>query len=696
MGSVPLAFGEWPSPLSPMGAARSAPRFGDLAISTGADGSARVWFSELSDGRNAVWTRDDLGLREVPQVVSARSRLNEYGGGALWVDSAAVYWVEDEDQMVRRLAHGGAEATVLTPEPPVDRAWRYAGGVAVPPGGSGPRWVVCERQRLVGDDGEELDEAINDIVAVRCEPASPVGPPVVLVEGRDFLAAPTVSADGRRLAWLSWDHPDMPWESAELWAGELRGGEHPEVVGARRLAGGRDDVDSAGLGRPVSVCLPGFEPDGELFFCDDRDDRWVLRRVPPPEVPTDGMAERAASAWDGGGEVGEPRWVAGGSRYGFMDRDRVLLAETIDGLDSLRVIESDGRAAAGPLEVTWVEKLVCSGAWMAAVVGRADRLTTVVLARSGGDDADADDADGAAWESSELKPSRPELPEASISPPVPFDFLTTGEVTAHGLFHAPRLEGVEGPPGERPPLVVRIHGGPTAHARAELSTSVQFWTTRGFAVAEVNYRGSSGYGRRYRDLLDGGWGVAEVQDCLAAARHLAAEGLVDPRRCVIRGGSAGGFTALEAVCAEPAADGFGFAAATSLYGVTDLAALATDTHKFEARYLDGLIGPLPEARERYRQRSPLHHAERISAPVLLLQGSDDAVVPPAQAEVLVEAMQANGLDHEYRVYEGEGHGFRRTETVADALEAELRFYGRVLGFRPAPPEGRSEAIRASG
>jgi dipeptidyl aminopeptidase/acylaminoacyl peptidase len=242
---------------------------------------------------------------------------------------------------------------------------------------------------------------------------------------------------------------------------------------------------------------------------------------------------------------------------------------------------------------------------------------------------------------------------------------------------------VRAPAGELPPLLVRIHGGPTAHARAELSSSIQFWTTRGFAVVEVDYRGSTGFGRRYRDLLAGGWGVVEVEDCLAAAHYLAAAGIVDGDRCVIRGGSAGGFTAIEAVCRDPGTGGFGFAAATSLYGVTDLEALARDTHKFESRYLDGLIGPLPSARPTYVARSPLHHAERIASPVLVLQGLEDVVVPPAQAEVLVAAMEENGIDHEYRTYANEGHGFRHPETITDALSAELAFYGRVLGFTPA-------------
>ncbi len=255
---------------------------------------------------------------------------------------------------------------------------------------------------------------------------------------------------------------------------------------------------------------------------------------------------------------------------------------------------------------------------------------------------------------------------------------------AHALFYPPKLDGLAGPAGELPPLVVRIHGGPTAAARGELSASVQFWTTRGFAVADVNYRGSVGYGRAYRNKLLGGWGEVEVQDCICAAEFLAQNSMVDARRCVIRGGSAGGFTALEAVAAEPTPSGFHFAAATTLYGVTDLLTLATDTHKFESRYLDGLIGPLPEAEHIYVARSPMQHPERIKSPVLVLQGLDDTVVPPAQAEAMVEALGAAGIDHEYRSYDGEGHGFRNDSTMIDALEAELAFYQRILRIAHTP------------
>ena len=671
-----VPYGSWPSPLSPAAAASGAPRFTGLALGRSASGEVAVWFAELCGGRNVVSRQDHRGVRRVPQVGSARSRLNEYGGGAFWVGGDVLFWVEDDDQRIRRLDPETSLVEVLTPLPPAPRGWCFAGGVVVPSESfTGDRWMVCERQVLCDGEGNPLEEPRNDLVAVSAAdaPCGEPSDPVVLVEGADFLASPTVSADGTQLAWLRWDHPDMPWDAAELWVAELDVDDVPIVRGGRRVAGGRADGDAARLDRPVSVCLPSWSPDGRLHFCDDREDRWLLRGLTVSGLPCEAGAESAPALWDGGGEVGEPRWIAGTSRYGFLEGGRIVLAETVDGLDRVVVRDAQGAAAPPPVASSHVTDLRADGRVVAMVLGRPDRLTSVVR---------LDTSTDGSWRVRELTDAASPLVDASISSPEPRSFPTPDGELVHALFFPPRLHGVVGPDGERPPLVVRIHGGPTAHAIAELTTSVQFWTTRGFAVVEVNYRGSSGFGRRYRDRLATDWGVLEVQDCITVAAHLAVEGLVDPRRCVIRGGSAGGFTALEAVCA-PERDGFRFAAATSLYGVTDLEALAVDTHKFESRYLDALVGPLPEASERYRDRSPLHHAERIAAPVLLLQGLEDRVVPPEQAEVLVAAMERRGVDHEYRTYDGEGHGFRRPETVVDALGAELAFYGRVLGFSPA-------------
>jgi dipeptidyl aminopeptidase/acylaminoacyl peptidase len=448
----------------------------------------------------------------------------------------------------------------------------------------------------------------------------------------------------------------------------------------------------------VSVCLPEWSPDGRLWWCDDADGWWHLRAAPSAGLPGEGIGDDPATAVPGGGEVGEeigePRWVAGGRRYAFCDGGRVVVAVSAGGVDSLRLLDPSTGARtelAGPA-FTSVEYVAAHGDSVAVVGGVADRPSSVWLLDLAGDA----DAPGAAIDlrptASPLAPEWVSLPRsvtfptgrAALSGTAPTGTGPDEEAVAHALVYLPVSRDHVGPPGELPPLVVRIHGGPTAAARPEFSTGVQFWTTRGFAVADVNYRGSTGFGREYRDELLGRWGVVDVEDCIAVTRYLAGGGLIDGERCVIRGGSAGGFTALAALCFQGGwgADG-AFAGACSLYGVTDLAALAADTHKFESRYLDGLVAPLPDGAAVYRERSPLFHAERLSRPVLLLQGTEDKVVPPAQAEVLVAALRANGVPHRYVLFQGEGHGFHLAETIVAALRAELQFYGEVLGFEPA-------------
>jgi dipeptidyl aminopeptidase/acylaminoacyl peptidase len=659
-------YGTWPSPLTAALAASGGPRFGDLVVGAAADGTGIVWWSTLEEGSQRVYRSTGGGPPElVGAVTSARSRVNEYGGGALWCHGDRLFFVEDADQCVYRLDSRGTRAVRLTEPPAEPRAVRHASG-SVEPGGA---WMVLERE-LHPTDGA-TGEPVNELALLRTDGSRPAG---TFRRGADFVAAPVVSPTGDAVAWLEWNHPLMPWDGAELWAGSVREGvEGPELAGARRVAGGGG----------VSACLPAWSPEGTLWWCDDRDDAWLLRGAGLPGLPREGAGDDAAALRDAvaphgtAADVGEPRWVAGGSRYGFLD-DGVLLAETVAGIDHMRWLPrfgtpADSAAADAEIPVpepTWVPLVVAGGSTAAVVAGRPTSPTTVVVKGPAG------------WV--DMDPGDWPTGRSSISPPEPIVFPTGdgGTEVAHGILHRPRLEGVEGPAGDRPPLVVRIHGGPTAHARAELSPSVQFWTTRGFAVVEVNHRGSTGFGRAYRRMLDGGWGEVEVQDCIAAADFLGREGAVDPARCVIRGGSAGGFTALEAVCAPPTGSGFRFAAATTLYGVTDLMALAGDPHKFESRYLDGLVGRLPEARDTYEARSPIRHPERISAPVLVLQGLEDQVVPPSQAEALVAALEANGVPHEYRTYEGEGHGFRNAATVVDALEAELAFYRRVLHLAP--------------
>ncbi len=689
-----VAHGSWTSPLSPSDAASGATRFSGLAVCPGADGRVDIHWAETRPnerGRIAIVGVDDDGTRSDlgPRELRIRSRVNEYGGGALWCSEGQVYWVDEVAQQIDRIDPSTQRATGqswsperITPAPPGRSSWRFASG-SVAPGGE---FVVAERESHTDDHGEPLTEARNEIVAIRCDRRELT---VLITPGQpgggDFVAAPTLSPDGVSLAWLRWDHPDMPWDAAELWVGCLElDGSRPRVSDRRRVAGGRHGGTANGLDRPVSACLPDWSPEGWLWWCDDADEWWHLHAASAPGRPPEGAGDAPSTAVPGGGsageELGEPRWTAGGRRYGFTDDGRVVAVISSQGLDSIWAIDptSGERSRLPGPAFSAVEAVAVTGSTVVAIAGTADAPTSVWR------------IDLESGRATDLRPTTSPLDPEWVSRPVPVSFPTgasadggTTEV-AHALFYAPTSGDHVAPDGARPPLVVRIHGGPTAAARPEFSTSVQFWTTRGFAVADVNYRGSTGFGRAYRDRLLGNWGVVDVEDCLAVTRHLAAQGLVDGGRCVIRGGSAGGFTALAAVCNQSSwgFDG-AFAAACSLYGVTDLAALAADTHKFESRYLDGLVAPLPEGAEVYRARSPLFHADRLDRPVLLLQGTDDKVVPPAQAEVLVEALRSNGVEHRYVLFPNEGHGFHLSDTIVAALEAELDFYGDVLGFEPA-------------
>lgn len=692
------SYGEWESPLSASAAAAAAARFG--AVLFAAD--AVVWTESVPDdgGRMAIRRyplhpdgRTVGGTHEFrrEQVISARSRINEYGGGSAWAsDSGQIFWVDAETQRVHTAGETGP-ALVLTPEPSRVRALRYAAGsvLATSTGGEPDRsgtsaagdaglpWMFTEREVHVDKDGGLRSEPVNDIVAIRTD-----RPRVVQVVGPDspgggdFVAAPRLSPDGLMLAWLRWDHPDMPWDAAELWAGSVKmTGLGPQVSNSRRVAGGLADARSGRLSRAVSVCLPEWSPDGRLWWCDDANDWWHLRSLDHTGLPSEGEGDLAPLLLDDvEEEVGEPRWVSGGQRYGFTGSGQIVFVASSGGLDGLWIVDprsGERKRCPGP-EFTYVEAIAVRGELVAAIAGTPLEPTSIWL------------IDLATGEAIDVRGGKPVLDEAWVSQPQPISFETADGSISHALAYCPRGDVGDPPQDELPPLLIRIHGGPTAAARSEFSTSVQFWTTRGFAVADVNYRGSTGFGRRYRDALRGEWGVADVKDCLAVARHLARSGVVDAERCVIRGGSSGGFTSLAAVCFQDDWDmDDTVAAACSLYGVTDLASLARDTHKFESRYLDGLVGPYPDDAERYAERSPLHNATKLTKPVLLLQGADDRIVPQSQAEALVAALEDNGVPHSYVLFEGEGHGFVNPSTIVEALETELAFYGAVLGFRPA-------------
>jgi dipeptidyl aminopeptidase/acylaminoacyl peptidase len=629
-------------------------------------GGDDVWWAESrpDEGGRVVIVRHTPGggvLDVVPAGYSVRTRAHEYGGGAWWIHDATLFFANWTDQRLYRVdpaPEPGLETrpVAITPQPARAQGDRYADGSLTADG----RWVLCVRERHPVDGGE----AVNELVAI----SAFGGEPTVLVTGPDFVAAPCVSPDGRTLAWLQWNHPDMPWDGTELWIADLATDADGCIASRSRLVTGS---------RTESITQPEWHGDGSLWFVSDRSDWWNLYRFSADALPTVESGPMAVAPM--AAEIGTPAWVFAQRRYAFLADGRVAIASTADGRDHLAVIDPISDPTSQPVEIVQVEtgftalaSLQRYGHGLVFVGGSPDGepvIAMVDVPRRGA----ATVAVIRSARSLGLDPTWFPVPEA-ITLPTP-----DGEVT-HAVFYAPTNPGVAAPAGSQPPLIVLSHGGPTAAARSQLSLVVAYWTSRGFAVVDVNYRGSTGYGRAYRQALAGQWGIVDVDDCVAVARHLVAAGRVDPDRLAIRGGSAGGYTTL---CALAFRDAFQVGA--SLYGVADLEALARDTHKFESRYLDSLVGPYPETRDRYVERSPIHHIDGFDCPLIVLQGADDEVVPAAQSRMIVDAVRAKGLPVAYVEFAGEQHGFRMASSIRRALEAEHYFFCQVFGFEPDEP-----------
>lgn len=601
------------------------------------DGDAVYWTEgrPLDGGRNTVvrWTAAD-GVRDLTSSpFNARTRVHEYGGGAMTVNDGVIYVTNDADQRIYRLLPGG-QPEPLTPEAPL----RYANMVV----DAGRNRLICVRE-----DHSGAGEPVNTLVSVPLDD----GEQVVLADGHDFFASPALSPDGRRLAWLTWDHPDMPWDATTLWLAEIA--DDGTLSGPQPVAGGREE----------SIFQPAWSPDGVLHFTSDRTEWWNLYRY------EDG---RTTALYPMEAEFGMPQWVFGLQTYGFESATAIICAYTQNGRVTMARLDS----AAGtltPLDLP--DTLIYPSYGQMEVAGG-------VLAYIG-----ASSTHSPAVIRVDLATDRPELlressaivlDEEHISQATLVAYPTTGGETAYGFYYPPRNAHYTGPEDERPPLIVTIHGGPTSGANDYLSLGQQYWTSRGFAVLDVLYGGSTGFGRPYRQRLNGNWGVVDVDDCLNGARYLVEQGLVDGQRLAIRGGSAGGYTTLCAITFHDL-----FQAAASHYGVSDAEALAQETHKFESRYLDTLIGPYPEMRQRYVERSPIHFADQVSAALVLFQGLEDKVVPPSQSEAMFIAARNKELPVAYVTFEGEQHGFRQAESIKRALEGELYFYSRIFDFQAA-------------
>jgi dipeptidyl aminopeptidase/acylaminoacyl peptidase len=637
-------FGTWPSPITAALVATEGVRLSAVAV----DGEDLYWLEgrPAEGGRNVLVRRDATGETTdvTPPPFNVRTRVHEYGGGAFVVTDGLVCFSNFADQRLYRLRPGVAAPEPITPE----GAWFYADACVDRPRNR----LICVREDHTQSDREPLNAIIG--VPVAANPEGSALPtralPEILVAGYDFYSAPRLSPDGSRLAWICWNHPQMPWDGTELWMADVSPA--GAVVNARRVAGGETE----------SIYQPGWSPGGDLYFVSDRTGWWQLYRVGESVEPV--LADPPASA-----EFGRPQWVFGTQTWACADPSRIVVSFTRDGRWHLATIDVQAgslRQLAPALQPQ--DWLVATRSHAVLVAGSAHAPDAVV--RLGLEDGRVE----------RLRSSSTiEVAPACVSAPEAFTFAGADGRTAHGFYYAPRNADVLPPAGERPPLIAISHGGPTSATKATFDLRVQFWTSRGFAVVDVNYGGSSGYGREYRDRLRGQWGIVDVDDMIGAVRHLVAQDQADPERSIIRGGSAGGFTTLAALVSHPEV----FTAGASYYGVSDIEVLARDTHKFEARYLDTLVGPYPAMRDEYRRRSPLHAADRLSCAIIFFQGLEDRVVPPNQSRMMADAVRRKGLPVAHLEFEGEQHGFRRAETIVACLEAELSFYGAVFGFEPA-------------
>jgi dipeptidyl aminopeptidase/acylaminoacyl peptidase len=628
-------YGSWKSPITSELIVAQSITLSEVCL----DGGRVYWLEgrPQEQGRYVVVRAgaDGQPIDVTPPPYNARTRVHEYGGGSCTVHDGAVYFSNFADGRLYRQMPGVSEPRPLTPEPPGrDRQWRYAEGV-----------IDRRRSRWIGvrEDHTVDGEPVNAIVAVDLGDG---GSAHVLASGHDFYASPRLSPDGRWLAWLAWDHPNMPWNGTRLYLGEVA--QNGAISKFEQIAGGATE----------SIFQPEWSPDGaQIALVSDRSGWWNLYSL---DLVTRAMRALAPMA----AEFGLPQWLLGMSTYAFAGPQRIVCTYSQGGLGCIAVLDLANDTLT-PVATPFTEFGSMHAAGDRAVfrAGAPDHPASIVA------------LDLASGRHSVLKKATDILDRTDLNlgdyltRVESVEFPTSGGETAFGLFYSPRNRDYAQGTQERPPLLVKCHGGPTSAASSTLNLGVQYWTSRGIAVLDVNYRGSTGFGRAYRDRLQLNWGVIDVDDCVAGARFLAAQGRIDGKRCVISGGSAGGYTTLAALTFRDF-----FQGGASYYGVSDIAALARDTHKFEARYLDWLIGPYPQEEARYRERSPLYHADRLAKPVIFFQGEEDAVVPPNQAESMVEALRRKGNPVGYFLFSGEQHGFRKAGNIQRCLDAELAFY----------------------
>jgi dipeptidyl aminopeptidase/acylaminoacyl peptidase len=627
------SYGSWKSPITSDSIVAETIGIGGTQIV-----GDHIYWQELRPkkyGRIVVIRRSSDGTISdlTPQPFNARTRVHEYGGHAYAVKENTLYFSNYDDQRLYRLDPGESPRPI-TPE----MEFRYADYVLDP----GGRFLYCVREDHTGSG-----EAINTLVKVNASGDEAGGE--VLVSGNDFYSSPRLSPDGSRLAWLTWNHPNLPWDGTELWVADVN--EDGSITNNKPLAGGSDE----------SIFQPEWSPDGVLYFISDRSDWWNLYRSEDGKV---------AALCPMEAEFGLPQWVFGMSTYAFESPRRIICTYSQRGVSHLASLDTE------TLELEEIETEYTYLSGVKASPGQALYLAGSAVQKMAVVRRDL----GSGTEEVLRYSSESKIDPDYTSIPQEVEIPTEGDKVAYGFFYPPKNKDFKAPQGEKPLLLVMSHGGPTGATTPVYDSEIQYFTSRGIAVVDVNYGGSTGYGRDFRQRLNGQWGVVDVDDCTNAALYLAARGDVDENRLMITGGSAGGYTTL---CALTFRDVF--KAGASHFGIGDLEPFVTDTHKFEARYLDNLVGPYPEKRDLYRERSAINYTDQLNCPMILFQGSEDKIVPPNQSQTMYEAVKAKGLPVAYLEFEGEQHGFRKAENIKRALDGELYFYAQVFGFELADP-----------
>ncbi len=633
----PAPFGSWKSPITSNLIVSEAVKLGQLHV----DGHDLYWVEgRPTEGGRSVIARQSPNSPMTdltPSPFNVRSCAHEYGGGAYYVSQGVLYFSNYADQRLYRQSQEDSVPTPITPEGP----YRYA-----------DYRTDLARNRLLSireDHSNSISEPTNTIVSIPINPDLPHAQGHILVTGHDFYASPRISPNGKQFAWLAWNHPNMPWDGTELWIANIE--RDGSLSNATCVAGGIEE----------SIFQPEWSPSGVLHFVSDLTGWWNLYYIYENETHPVYPMEA---------EFGKPQWVFGLSTYAFESSNHIICSYTQQGHWYLGRIEDKSKTLTTfDLPYTDIDDIQVTLNQVYFIGSSPKEPTSIIQI--------------------DLTTLRSTILHRSLNCPVSHEYLSLPEVLefetenaqqAHAFFYPPKNLDFRSSPDERPPLIVKSHGGPTGACGQSFNLMIQYWTSRGFAIFDVNYGGSTGYGRSYRERLNGQWGIVDVADCISGVQHLITQGKVDPKRVAITGGSAGGYTTLCALTFHNV-----FTGGSSYYGVSDLDALVQDTHKFESRYLDRLVGPYPDTEEVYHQRSPIHFVNLLSCPIILFQGKEDKVVPPNQAEKMVTAVKENKLPVAYLTFDGEQHGFRKAETIKRVLDAELYFYSRVFSFSPAQP-----------